>query len=179
MKSPTNVAELRRFLGMVNQLGKYVPNLAETTKPLRDLLSTSNAWIWDQAQQNAFDKIKDQITSAPVLAIYDPQADTRASVDASFYGIGAVLVQKLPGGDWKPVTYVSRALTPCEQRYAQIEKEALATTCACERLADYLVGKTFHIETDHKPLVALLGSKNLNEMPTRIQRLRMRLLRFQ
>ena len=52
-------------------------------------------------------------------------------------------------------------------------------TWACERLSDHLIGKPFHIETDHKPLFPLLGSKNLNEMPPRIQRLRMRLLRFQ
>ena len=78
----------------------------------------------------------------------------------------------------KPVAFISRALTNTEQRYAQIEKEALATTWACERLADYLVGKTFHIETDHKPLVPLLGSKNLDKMPLRIQRLTMQLLQF-
>lgn len=90
----------------------------------------------------------------------------------------AVLVQKQPEGDWKPVAFISTALTGTEKRYAQIEKEALATTWACERLADYLVGKRFHVETDHKPLVPLLGSKNLEEVPPRIQRLRMRVLRF-
>ena len=88
------------------------------------------------------------------------------------------MTQKQSNGDWKPVVFISRALTSTEQRYAQIEKEALATTWACERMADYLVGKTFHIETDHKPLVPLLGPKNLDEMPPRIQRLRMRLMRF-
>ena len=74
--------------------------------------------------------------------------------------------------------FISRALTPTERRYAQIEKEARAATWACERLADYLIGKQFLIETDHKPLVPILGSKNLEEMSPRIQRLRMRLLRF-
>ena len=65
-----------------------------------------------------------------------------------------------------------------EQRYAQIEKEALATTWACERYSNFLIGKTFHIKTDHKPLVSLLGPKTLDEMPPRIQRLKMRLVRF-
>ena len=88
------------------------------------------------------------------------------------------MAQKQPDGDWKPVAFISRALTSTEQRNAQIKKEALATTWACERLVDYLVGKTFHVETDHKPLVPLLGSRNLDEIPPRIQRLRMRLLRF-
>ena len=67
-------------------------------------------------------------------------------------------------------------MTSTEQRYAQIEKEALATTWACEKFADFVLGKEFPIETDHKPLVPLLGSKCLQDMPPRIQRFRMRLL---
>ena len=66
-----------------------------------------------------------------------------------------------------------------ERRYAQIEKEALAFTWACERLADYLVGMEFHIQTDHKPLVTLFSSKQLEELPLRVQRFRMRMMRFQ
>ena len=65
-----------------------------------------------------------------------------------------------------------------EQRYAQIEKEALATTWACERYSNFLIGKTFHIESDHRPLVSILGQKTLDEWPPRIQRFRMRLMRF-
>ena len=178
MEAPTNISELRRFLGMVNQMGKYLPNLAQTSKPLRDLLSKDTAWMWDSAQKDAFETIKRQLVSTPVLAIYDPQLQTKVIADASSYGIGAVMVQKHLEGTWKPVAFISRALSSTEEKYAQIEKEALATTWACERLADYLIGKTFHIETDHKPLVPLLGTKNLDEMPPRIQRLRMRLLRF-
>ena len=70
-------------------------------------------------------------------------------------------------------------MTPTEQRYAQIEKEALAFTWACERFADYLVGLKFSIETDHKPLVPLFSTKNLDELPVRVQRFRMRMMRFQ
>ena len=61
---------------------------------------------------------------------------------------------------------------------AQIEKEALVITWACERFSDYLEGMTFHVHTDHKPLVPLLGSKNLDELPLRVQRFKMRLMRF-
>lgn len=110
--------------------------------------------------------------------MYDPNADTLVSADSSSYGMGAVLLQCRNETDWMPVAYASRALSDTEQRYAQIEKEALATTWACERFAEFLIGKAFHIETDHKPLVPLLGSKSLDELPPRIQRLRMRLMRF-
>ena len=69
-------------------------------------------------------------------------------------------------------------MSPTEQRYAQIEKEALGITWASERFADYLIGLTFHIETDHKPLVSLLGTKSLEHLPARIQRFRMRMMGF-
>ncbi|KAI5621586.1 hypothetical protein C0J50_18855 [Silurus asotus] len=178
MRQPCNVSEVRRFLGMVNHLGKFLPHLAAKTQPLRDLLKKSNMWVWGSNQQEAFEKIKEDLTTPPGLALYDPNKDTVVSADASSYGLGAVLLQKQADNVCKPVAYASKALSNTEQRYAQIEKEALASTWACERFAEFLIGKSFHIETDHKPLVPLLGSKTLNELPPRIQRLRMRLLRF-
>ncbi len=178
MSEPTSVTEVRRFLGMTNQLSKFCPNLAEKAKPLRDLLSKKNQWSWEDPQKQAFSELKEELSSSRVLALYDPERETVVSADASSYGLGAVLVQKQPEGGWRPVAYASRALTDTEQRYTQIEKEALATTWACERFSDYLLGMGFHIETDHKPLVPLLGSKNLEELPVRVQRFRMRLMRF-
>ena len=100
------------------------------------------------------------------------------SADASSYGIGGVLLQKQKSGEVRPVAYISRAMTPTEQRCAQIEKEAVALTWACERLQDYLVGLHFCVETDHKPLVPLFSSKILDELPLRVQRFRMRMMRF-
>ena len=69
-------------------------------------------------------------------------------------------------------------MTEVEQRYAQIEKEALATVWACEKFASYLIGGKFSIETDHKPLVPLLSTKHFNSLPPRILRFRLRLDRF-
>ena len=80
--------------------------------------------------------------------------------------------------NWRPVSYISRSLTPTETRYATIEKEALAVTWACERFSQFLYGKHFSVETDHSPLVSLLSKKRLDELPIRIQRFRLRLLRF-
>ena len=69
MNEPENVTELRRFLGMTTQLSKFTPHLSETTKPLRDLLSTKNSWVWSEPQQKAFQQIKQQLSSTPVLAL--------------------------------------------------------------------------------------------------------------
>ena len=78
---------------------------------------------------------------------------------------------------WKPVAYASRSLSKTEQRYAQLEKEALAITWACDRFASYIIGMKILIETDHKPLISLLGSKHLDDLPPRILRFRLRLAR--
>ena len=158
MITPQNVSDVRRFLRMVNQLGRFIPHLAEKTKPLRDLLSKKNQFHWGQAQQESFNKLKDELISTPVLAHYDPQKATIVSDDASSFGLGAVLLQEQDNKENKPVAYASRSMTSTEQRYAQNEKEALATTWACEKFNDYILGKDILIETNHKPLVPLFGS---------------------
>ena len=119
MKSPINVPEVRRFLGMVHQMSKFAPHLANKAKPLRDLVSLKIQWVRTETQQQAFDKIKQELSSQPVLAMYNPEADTIVAADAS--SIGA-LTQKQQNGKWLPTEYASRALTPTESRYAQIEK---------------------------------------------------------
>ena len=81
-------------------------------------------------------------------------------------------------GELQPVAYISRPMTPTEKRYAQIEKEALAFTWACEHISDYLVGLCFHIYTDHKRLVPLFSTKSLEELPLCVQQFRMRMMHF-
>ena len=178
METPKNVSDIRRFLGMVNQLGKFSSDIAEHSKPLRELLLKKNLWCWTAMQQKSFDNIKDICCSQKILAFYDPNLETIVSSDASSYGMGSVLLQKQKDEKWRPVMFASRVLSETEQRYAQIEKESLAVTWSCEKFAYYLVGKHFTIHTDHKPLVSLLGSKRMDELPPRILRFRIRLMRF-
>lgn len=178
MPPPKNVAELRSFFGMVNHLMKFLPGLAEKTKPLRNLLSQDAAWVWSPVQQRAFGTIKDDLTRTPVLAYYSPQRPITLSVDASSYGLGAVLLQEDTDGHRRPVAYASRALSETEQRYAQVEKEALAIAWACDKFRMYILGLQFHVETDHKPLVPIFSTKRLDELTPRLQRLRLRTLEY-
>ena len=179
MEAPQNISELRRFLGMVNQLGKFLPNLATVTEQLRGLLSIRSNWYWGQPQEHAFNEIKQTLSSSPVLSLYDPTLPTKVTANSSSYGLGAVLTQQQPDGRWSPVAYASHSLTPTERHYVQIEKEALAATWASSKFQDYLIGITFTLETDHKPLVPLLGTaKSLDQLPPRLQRMKMRLMRF-
>ena len=178
MPTPEDVPGLRRLLGMVNHVAKFAPNLAEVSKPLRDLLKKDSDWIWEDPQEKSFQEIKKLLSSAPVLQHYGAKKPTKVSADASSFGMGGVLLQKDAEG-WKPVQYASRSFTDTEQRYAQVEKEALAMTWCCEKFADFLVGlPSFQIETDHKPLLALMKTKQLDELTPRIQRFRMRMMRF-
>ena len=163
LPTPKIIADLRRLLGMVNQFGKFSPHVAEITKPLRELLSSRNCWLWGSKHDEAFLKLK-EVTKPSILAHYNPQCEVKISADASSFGLGAALLQK-ENNEWRPVAFASRRMTETEQRYAQIEKEALAIIWACDKFSCFVIGKRFGIETDHKPLVPLLTSKCLDTLP--------------
>ena len=110
MSPPSNATELRRFLGMANQLGKFTPNLAQLSQPLRELLTKSRTWTWGPPQSDAFDRIKAELTKPTTLALYDPTAPTKFLADASAYGLGAVLLQQA-NDLWRPVSFASRSMT--------------------------------------------------------------------
>ena len=136
---PPNVQEVRTFLGMVSQLSKFSEHLADKTKSIRDLLHKGNQCTWGSDQQKAFEQIKSVLTRAPVLALYDPNKETKVAADASSF-LGGVILQLQPDNSWRSVSFISRAMTPTETRYAEIEKEALALTWACKRSWEYIVG---------------------------------------
>ena len=181
MESPNSARDkkhaLRRFIGMVNHIGRFIPNLSEKLIPLRDLLKKTNQWNWGAIQQSTFEKLIQEIKNITELTHYHEADDLIVSADASSYGIGAVFLSRKKG-EVKPIAFASKTFTETEQQYAQIEKEAYALCWACERFEKYLLGKKFLVQTDHKPLVPLFSTKSLSSMPPRILRFRLRLSRF-
>ena len=147
MPPPYNISELRHFMGMINQFGKFLCNLAQITEPLCELLQQRNSWMWGQAQEESFAHVKAEIAKPTVLALFDVNADVKVSADASSFGLGAALLQKT-SSSWQPVAFASRVMSDTQRHYAQVEKEALAITWACGRFSTYILGKVFTIETD-------------------------------
>ena len=94
MPTPQNLSDLRRFMGMINQFGKFSSKLAKLTEPLRQLLSKKNSWSWGHPQDQAFAKVKLELMKPIVLALFDVNADLKVSADASCFGLGAVLFPK-------------------------------------------------------------------------------------
>ena len=173
MPQPENVAAVQRLLGLAQYLSKFLPHLADITKPLRELTQEDTEWIWDQPQKEAFETLKKAVSSTPVLRYYNLKEDVTLQCDASPTGLGAALMQ-----NGQPVAYASRALTSAESRYAQIEKELLAIVYACDHFEPHIYGReTVQVETDHQPLQAIVV-KPLNSAPKRLQRMLLRLQKY-
>lgn len=165
---PSCVKDLQRFLGMVQYMSPFVPNLAAHTDALRSLIKKDTEWQWTASHQQSFEMVKSLISSMCTLTYFDTTKRSTVQVDASTRGLGAVILQ-----DGRPIAFASKALTETEQRYANIEREMLAVVFGCTRFHTYLYGSSFIVESDHKPLESI-HKKNLANAPPRLQRMLLR-----
>ena len=170
--TPSNVTELKVFLGLINYYGKFISNLSTTAVPLHRLLVKGTEWKWGEQQETAFQTVKNQLASSKLLVHYDPELQLILSCDASPYGIGAVLAHRFDDGSERPIAYVSWTLAAAERKYCHLDKEALAIVFGLSKFHQYLFGRKFVIYTDHKPLSYLFdASRAVPQMASaRIQR---------
>nr|XP_034982155.1 uncharacterized protein K02A2.6-like [Zootoca vivipara] len=152
---PGNKTELQAFLGLLNFYHTFLPHKATIAEPLHRLLEKKSSWCWTQVHQRAFDALRGMLSNRSVLTHFDESKPLVLACDASQYGLGAVLSHRDPDGSERPISFYSRTLSDTERNYAQIDKEALAIVAGVKKFHDYVYGRPFTIQTDHKPLLGL------------------------
>lgn len=149
---PKNQKNIRQLLGKINFYREYIPNSSIILEPLHNLLRKHQKFIWSTDCQEAFEKIKQLLCSQPILEIFDQDLPINIYTDASLEGIGAVLKQTQPDGKEKPVAYFSKKLNEVQKRKKAIYLECLAIKEAIRYWQYWLIGKSFTVYSDHKPL---------------------------
>lgn len=173
--TPANLTDLRSFMGLVNQLSEFTPDIAAAAQPLRPLMSPKRTFTWTADHDEAFNRVKEALLQPPVLAHFDPALPVILQTDASrLHGIGYALLQDHGQGQTRLVQCGSRFLTDAETRYATIELELLAVVWAMTKCRLHLIGlQHFTLMTDHRPLVPILNTYTLDAVENpRLQRLK-------
>ena len=166
--TPTDVKELRKFLGLATYLHKYAKNYAEMSLPLSHLLKKDVTWDWSRKSDQAFNAIKQSLMSAPVLAIANTDRPFYVVCDASDFAIGCALMQRDQDDAERVICYHSRQLKPAERNYPVHDKELLAMKFALAKCRVYLLGsKPFVVYTDHASLRTAINSPHLSQRMAR------------
>jgi len=154
--TPHDAKSLRSFLGLIMFYSKFLANHSNVLAPLNKLLCKDEPWCWTQIHDEAFSDAKKLLIDSQTLVHYDDTLPLYMSCDASAYGCGGVLFHRINGND-RPVAFASCSLTKSQKNYSQLDKEAFAIIFCLKRFHQFLYGRAFHIITDHKPLLQLLG----------------------
>src|ERR1700689_1765091 len=162
---PTNKKEVQSFLGFVNFYHRFIQDFSEHARPLFDLTRNDTKWEWELKQQLAFDKLKESVTSTPILSSPDSTRPFRIEADSSNFATGAVLSQiSSVDKKWHPVAFLLKSLSPVERNYKIHDKEMLAIIRALQEWRHFVEGADhqFEVWTDHKNLEYFMMAKQRN-----------------
>jgi hypothetical protein len=171
---PRTVKQVRQFLGLSSWYRRFIRGYAQIAEPLNRLLDKGGRLAWTEACDAAFKKLKELVTSSPVMAAPDFSLPFVIQTDASAVGVGAVLLQE-KDGKYVTIMYASRALSKQERKYSAVERECLAIVWAIEKMRPYVECSTFKVMTDQKSLQWL---KTARDPTGRLTRWAMRLQHF-
>lgn len=174
-RPPTNVKEVKSFLGMIGYYRKFIKNFSILASPINKLLKKNNKFMWENAQQEAFEKLKSELENFTILQYPDYTKQFVITTDASGHGIGAVLSQEINGKDL-PIQFISRTLNRAEKNYHTTEQECLGIVWAVKQFRPYVYGRNFIIRTDHRPLQWLF---NVKDPGSRLIRWRLKLEEYE
>lgn len=174
-KLPERKDDLKRFLGMLNFFRRFLPHAAEHQAALAKILIGSKkkdktVIEWTDETRTAFEKCKNQLAQATMLAFPDHNAQLAVAVDASGIATGAVLQQQIEG-EWQPLGFYSERLNDAQAKYSTYDRELLGAYRAVKHFRHMLEGREFCILTDHKPLLYAFQQKHENASPRQIRHL--------
>jgi len=160
--TPTKIKDVESFLGFANFYQRFIHNFSHTAKPLNELKGKKE-WKWEKKHQEAFEELKEKITSQLVLSLPRKEGKFRVETDASGHAIGGVLSQEQEG-KWKPIAFLSRTIQAVEQNYEIYDKELLAIVEAFAKWRQYLLDavEPFEVWTDHENLKYFREPHKLN-----------------
>lgn len=157
--SPVNLSKFRSFQEMANYYSKFIKNYSDIAAPLYALLKKEVEFVWSRQCDESFKPIKNKLLSSEVRMHYDPMLPVKITCDASPIGVGAVIAHVLPNNVIKPIAFDSRTLSKAERNYSQLDRETFAIIFAIKSFHQYVYGREFLLESDHKPLKYIFGPK--------------------
>lgn len=163
---PRNASECRSLLGICGYYRKFYPNYAEIASPINDLTKKSAKFVWTDRCEQAFQTLRDGLTSELILAYPDPNLEFILDTDASSFGISGILSQ-VQNGEERVIAYGSRTLSRSERNYCTTNRELLAVVTFIKAFRHYLYGQKFTLRTDHHSLIWLSKFKDPEGMIAR------------
>ena len=157
---PTNVKQLRQFLGLSQYYRRFQKNFSKISRPLYDLTKKDAEWIWSDECEKSFQTLKTNLITAPILAYPNPNRPYVITSDASRTGLGYILSQKDENGIERVISYSGRALRKAEKNYSITELEALSVIAAFKQFHPYIYGNFVTLRTDHKALEYIYKNKH-------------------
>ena len=155
---PRDVSAVRSFLGLTSYYRRFVSGFSKIAEPLFSLTRKGIPFQWNDKCSDAFQKLKELLTNAPLLIFPKFDREFYLETNASILGLGAVLAQKNEADLFAPIAFASRSLQKHEKNYCSTELEALAVVWAVRHFRPYLYGHTCHLFTDHMALKSLLNT---------------------
>ncbi len=168
LDTPESCDAVRSFLGMANYVRRFIPGFADVTAPLRELTKKDATFQWTADCEASVNSIKELLANEPVLAYFNTNIPSQIIVDASPIGLAAILTQRYGDNDFRIIAFASKSLSVTEQRYSQLEREALALLWGCQYFHIYIFGKPVTVLSDHKPLISIFNG--MSHRNTRLER---------
>lgn len=159
---PKSVRDVRKFLGLASWYRRFIENFSGLTAAISDLTKKTKTFNWTKEADEAFEKLKISLTTAPVLITPSFEKPFVIQCDASKLGIGGVLAQEDDEGVERPIAFYSYKLNQSQKNYSITELECLAALKCVEKFREYVEGHKFKIVTDHASLQWLMRQTDLN-----------------